>query len=222
MIFWKEWRVLRLRFLVLTAFYGITLIFIPLIGISPATYFEAIPNYLIMFGAGMLIIPVIIGMDAYVGERDQETEEFLMSKPVSFMRMLAAKVGLRFLLTFVLTISLLAIALVRVIGTGTPLYLDTRPYMIWFLILYILTAQMLVLMTTITVSIRAPFQSTALIVGGALGTAVSGLLLTGSLWKLSFLQVDWVTFYLEVGLLILMCLLAASFLYRKEVGRSVP
>lgn len=80
MIFWKEWRSLRLRFFVLAAFYAITAQLLPIDILTDFIVFGQVYVYLISWGAAFLFIPAILGMDAYVGEKDQETEEFLLSR----------------------------------------------------------------------------------------------------------------------------------------------
>jgi len=220
-IFWKEWRSLRLRFAVLAAFYGITALLLPISPISDFIVFGEIYIYLIGWGAGLLLIPAILGMDAYVGERDQETEDFLLSKPISATRLLAAKIGMRFAQTLILTGGVLALMLIRAGSPDNPLYLFTPPYVIWYVTLSILAAQLVVLMVTIAVSVRAPYQSTALIIGASLGTAVVGVPILGSAWQLEMLQAPWGSFWLLVLLLLMTAVLASTLLVRREVGRSL-
>ncbi len=221
MIFWKEWMSLRLRFGVLAAFYAITAFLLPMDIMTDFIVFGQIYPFLISWGAGLLFIPAVLGMDAYVGEKDQETEDFLLSKPMSPAKLLAAKIGLRFVLTLVLTGSLITITLIRVGSPDNPLYLFTRPYLIWYVTLSIITAQLVVLMVTIAVSARAPFQSTALIIGGSLGAVIAGIPVLMSSWQLWLLQAPWESFWLLVLLLILTAVLASSLMIKREVGRSV-
>lgn len=221
MIFWKEWRSLRLRFGVLAAFYGITALMIPIDIMRDFIVFSEIYVYFISWGAALLFIPAIMGMDAYVGERDQETEDFLLSKPLSTARLLAAKIGLRLILTLILTGALFALTMIRVGSPENPLYLFTPPYLIWYVTLSIITSQLVVLMVTVAVSVRAPYQSTSLIIGGSLGAAIAAFPLLSSSWQLSMLQAPWGSFWLLVLLLLLTAALASTLLVRREVGRSV-
>ena len=221
MIFWKEWRSLRLRFAVLVAFYGITALLLPIGSYREYIIFDILYSYLIMWGAGLLFIPAILGMDAYVGERDQETEDFLLSKPMSVTKFLAAKIGLRFALTLLLTGTIIAITLIRVSGPGAPLFLSTPPYLIWYVTLSIIVGQLVVLMVTVAISVRAPFQSTALIIGASLGAVVAGLPLLDSAWQLRMLQAPWGSFWLLMVLLVLTAALASTLLVTREAGRSV-
>ena len=85
----------------------------------------------------------------------------------------------------------------------------------------IVIAQLLVLTITIAVSVRAPFQSTALIVGGALGTVVASIPVMNTTWQLEMLQAPWGTFWLLVMLLLLTTALASILIVRRETGRSV-
>lgn len=220
MIFWKEWRSLRARVSVIAAFFIITVLLLPIHSHYDYTFYEIV-NYLISWGAGLLLIPAIMGMDAYVGERDQETEEFLLSKPMSGSKLLAGKIGLRLVLTFLLTGILFALFLLRIGNVTEPLYLSTPPFIIWYLTLTILISQSLVLMVTIAVSVRAPYQSTALIVGGSLGIAVAGLIVSTSTWQLGYLQAPWHTFWILVILFLLTTGLASILLLNRQVGRSV-
>lgn len=70
MIFWKEWMSLRLRFGVLAAFYAITAFLLPMDIMTDFIVFGQIYPFLISWGAGLLFIPAVLGMDAYVGEKD--------------------------------------------------------------------------------------------------------------------------------------------------------
>ena len=126
MIFWKEWRVVRGRFLTLAAFYGITLLLLPFESIAIGEMFDVIPISLLSAGIALVLIPIILGMDAYVVEKDEETEDFLLSMPISWMKLLLAKVGLRTLLSFLLTVTLFAIILVRLGSRTEGLYLSPR------------------------------------------------------------------------------------------------
>lgn len=220
MIFWKEWRSLRLRFFVLAAFYAITAQLLPMDILTDFIVFGQVYVYLISWGAAFLFIPAILGMDAYVGERDQETEDFLLSKPMSTWKLLSAKIGLRLILTAFLSIALMTITLIRVDAPENPLYLFTPPFVIWYVVGSIVAAQLLVLMITIAVSVRAPFQSTALIVGGALGTAVAGIPLMDTTWQLEMLQAPWGSFWIQILLLLLTTALASILFVRREAGRS--
>ncbi len=220
MIFWKEWRSLRLRFFVLAAFYAITAQLLPMDILTDFVVFGQVYVYLISWGAAFLFIPAILGMDAYVGERDQDTEDFLLSKPMSTWKFLSAKIGLRLVLTAFLSIALMTIALIRVDAPENPLYLFTPPFVIWYVVGSIVVAQLLVLMITIAVSVRAPFQSTALIVGGALGTAVAGIPLMDTTWQLEMLQAPWGTFWIQILLLLLTTALASILIVKREAGRS--
>jgi ABC-type transport system involved in multi-copper enzyme maturation permease subunit len=220
MIFWKEWRALRGRFLALGAFYAITALLLPVDVLIDVDWIEVVPVTLLGWGALLILIPAILGMDAYVGERDQETEDFLLSKPMSKGRLIAAKYGSRALLTLLLTAGLLALLMVRIGGAVDTLYLSTRPYVVWYVILSVLAGQQVVLMLTMAVSVRAPFQSTALILGGSLGAAVAAAPVLTSSWQLTRLQAPWSSFRLLVVLLLLSGALACSVLLRREVGRS--
>lgn len=220
MIFWKEWRALRGRFLALGAFYAITVLLLPIASFLDIDWIEFIPIALLGWGATLILIPAILGMDAYVGERDQETEDFLLSKPIGKTGLIAAKYGIRALLTLLLTAGLMAVLTVRIAGAVDTLYLSTRPYVMWYVILSVLVGQQVVLMLTMAISVRAPFQSTALIVGGALGAVVAAAPVLTSSWQLTRLQAPWASFRVLVLLLLLSSALACSLLVRREVGRS--
>ena len=60
MIFWKEWRVVKGRFLTLAAFYGITLLLLPIESIAIGEMFEVIPISLLSAGIALILIPVIL------------------------------------------------------------------------------------------------------------------------------------------------------------------
>jgi ABC-type transport system involved in multi-copper enzyme maturation permease subunit len=221
MIYWKEWRSLRLRFFVLAAFYLVTTQILPIDVLTDFIVFGEVYIYLFSWGAAFLFIPAVLGMDTYVGEKDQETEDFLLSKPMSVWRLLSAKIGLRMLLTAILTFSLMAIALIRINSPTHTLYLTTPPYVILYVIASILIAQLVVLMITISVSARAPFQSTALIVGGALGAVAAGIPIMDTTWQMEMLQAPWGSFWIQIALFILTTILASFLLLRREAGRSV-
>ncbi len=221
MIFWKEWRVLRGRFVMLAAFYGITLVMLPVESLFIDDMFDVIPLSLLIAGIALTFIPMILGMDAWVAERDEETEEFLLSKPISWQRLIIAKVGFRALLTLLLSSALLIIILVRIGNASGGLHLWTRPYVVWYVTLSILTAHTIIIVVTAAVSARAPYQSTSLIIGGLLGLVVCGLPLVISAWQLLHLQAPWTTFLLLITLLSLSMVLASIFFSRLEAERSV-
>lgn len=220
MIFWKEWRRLRARFLFLCGFYGLTVLLLDLRSFVGLQWFGSIPIALVGWATALLLVPAILGMDAYAGERDEGTEVFLFSKPVGTGRIVLAKVGLRVLMTAVIVGGTLAILLIRIGGAVPSLYLGTRPYVIWFLVLSIVAGELFVLMATITVSLRAPYQSTALIIGGALGAAVAAYPVVSSLVPIEALQASWGSFWLLVLLLALIGALAGYGFQHQEAGRS--
>jgi len=220
MIFWKEWCVVRGRFLILTAFYGITLLLLPVEALFIDESYEMIPISLLIIGVVLAFIPVVLGMDAWVAEKDEETEDFLLSKPVSWSRLLLAKVGLRALLSFLLTGTLFALALIRVGANSEGLYLWMRPYVVWYLIFVVMTGHLIIVVITAAVSIRAPYQSTALIIGGLLGICVAGLPVFSSGWQLLYLQAPWNNFLVMLLLLALAITYAIVLFQRLETGRS--
>ena len=220
MIFWKEWRRLRGRFLSLAAFYLITAALADLEVFGEAIPLDLFQVWFLGWGAAMLLIPAILGMDAYVGERDEGTEDFLYSKPIGRMRLLLAKLGFRFLLTLLLTVAILAILLFRAQGALPSLYWGTRPYVTWYLTLSILVAQLVVLAVTMAVSVRAPYQSTALIIGGTLGIVLAAFPVTDELYLVNALQAPWGNFWILVVFLALTTLLAAWGTITLETGRS--
>jgi ABC-type transport system involved in multi-copper enzyme maturation permease subunit len=221
MIWWKEWRSLRGRFLTLSGFFLITAILgrIETFG-ARFDAMDALPVILVSWGAALLLIPAILGMDAFVGERDQGTEEFLFSKPIGHLKMLAAKVAFRLALSFVLTTLVVAIVLVRFTDMAGTLYWGVRPYLALFLTLSVLVAQIIVLMVTIAVSVRAPYQSTALIIGGTMGTVIAAMPIMFSVRHLDRLQAPWGNFWLLVLLLLLTGFFACWSFVKREPGRS--
>ncbi len=220
MIFWKEWRVIRGRFLTMTAFYGITLLLLPVEALFINETFEVIPISLLMVGVALAFIPIVLGMDAWVVEKDEETEDFLLSKPVSWLRLLMAKVGLRTLLTFLLTGTLYALVLIRMGANTEGLYLWMRPYVVWYLVFVVLTGHLIIVVITAAVSVRAPYQSTALIIGGLLGVCIAGLPVFTSGWQLLHLQAPWDHFLVMLVLLVLAALYTVILFQRLETGRS--
>ena len=220
MIFWKEWRVVKGRFLTLAAFYGITLLLLPIESIAIGEMFEVIPISLLSAGIALILIPVTLGMDAYVVEKDEETEDFLLSMPISWMKLLLAKVGLRTLLSFLLIVTLFAIILVRLGSRTEGLYLSTPPYTIWYVTLTVLIGHLIIVMVTSAVSVRAPFQSTSLIVGGSLGAVIAAVPVLKSSWQLLYLQAPWGTFFILLLLLVLSTLYTGVLFSRIETRRS--
>ena len=226
MIFWKEWRAIRTRFLVLAAFYLVTISLMPIepIGSEISSYytdwFTTLPLAILGWGVAMILIHMILGMDAHVGERDEETEEFLFSKPIPLTRLLAAKIGLRLVLTLVLSVTLTAIGLIRLNAVVPSLFLWTPPYAIWYATLSILAAQLVIVLVTAAVSVRVPYQSTALIVGGSLGTALAALPIFLGIWEIPFYQAPWRYFWAHIALIVISGSLAAVFFARGEVTRS--
>lgn len=223
MIFWKEWRRLQARFFILAGFYIITVLIIDLGPFSAGVdsfIFEVAPILMITWGVSLLLVPVILGMDAYVGERDEETEDFLFSKPLPLHRLLLAKVGIRLLLTLVIIGVSLAILLIRTERMVPSLYLGTRPYLVWYVISSLIVALLIVLMVTIAVSVRAPYQSTALIIGGSLGTAIAAFPVLNRTDMLQALQAPWGNFWILMIILIMTTCAACWGLGNKEVARS--
>ncbi len=196
MLLWKEWTRLRGRMMGLTWFYFLTAFLVPLPRIEgPLSIFQ-LPILLCGWGAAMLLIPAIMGMDAYAGERDEGTEVFYFSKPISFGRILLAKFGTRFMATLLAGALVMAVVLFRLDATGAELHLATPPFVIWSVVGIVVVAQLLVLAVTMTVSVRAPYQSTALIVGGALGGVLAAIPVIPSLWRTAVLQDLWGVFWL--------------------------
>lgn len=222
MIVWKEWTVLRGRFFTLAAFYLITLLVLPVDSLFMGVEYQFIPLSLFFIGAGLLIIPMILGMDAYVVERDEGTEDFLLSKPISRSKLMAVKVGMRLALTFILSLVLFIIALMRADNSVVSLHLFVPPYSIWYVMLSVIVAQLVVVAIISTVSVKAPYQSTALILGGLLGIAVASLPTVTSAWQLISLQAPWGSFFIQVVTLLLTLAFALSMYGRLEAGRSEP
>jgi ABC-type transport system involved in multi-copper enzyme maturation permease subunit len=221
MIWWKEWRSLRGRFLTLSGFFLITALLGRLETFGARfEALEALPVILVSWGAALLLVPAILGMDAFVGERDQGTEDFLFSKPIGQLRLLAAKVAFRLVLSFVLTAVVVVIVLGRVTDMAGTLHWGVRPYLALFLTLSVLVAQLIVLMVTIAVSVRAPYQSTALIIGGTMGTVVAAMPIMFSLRHFDSLQAPWGNFWLLVLLLALTGFFACWSFVKQEPGRS--
>jgi len=219
MIFWKEWRSLRGRFFTLSGFYLITLGILPLNMLSAGSFATVVPFTAFATGFLMLFIPATLGMDALVGERDEGTSEFLLSKPLSRTRYLAAKIGMRVLLTLVLTSVLLVILLARFASEGMPLYLGTPPYLMWYLVVSILLGQLVTLTTTVAVSARAPYQSTAMIVGGAAGAVLAATPIVSTLRDITWLQAPWEAVGLLALFLLLTGFLAAYGITLPRAGR---
>jgi ABC-type transport system involved in multi-copper enzyme maturation permease subunit len=222
MMLWKEWKALRGRFFTLAAFYLITLLVLPLDSLFISLDFETLPLSLLSIGIGLLIIPMILGMDAYVVERDEGTEDFLLSKPISRAKLMAVKVGVRLLLTLVLSALLFAIVLIRAAGTVESLHMSIQPYTVWYVTLSVMVAQLVVVVIISTVSVKAPYQSTALILGGLLGIAVASLPSVISAWQLISLQAPWESFIIQIVILLLTLTFALSVYGRLEAGRSEP
>ncbi|MCK4772086.1 MAG: ABC transporter permease [Candidatus Latescibacteria bacterium] len=222
MIFWKEWRSLQGRFFTLGGFYIISALLIDIRFFGGPFTFAFVPTWIISWGSGMLLVPAILGMDAYVGERDEGTEDFLFSKPIPVSRLILSKIGLRFLLTLIVTGATLSILLIRTSGMVSSLYLGTRPFIVFYITFTVILAQLVVLMITIVVSLRAPYQSTALIIGGTLGTAVAAFPVLNKAGMMQALQAPWGNFWIILILLILTAGIACWGLTRQEVGRSLP
>lgn len=220
MIFWKEWRVVRGRFLTLAAFYGITLLLLPIESIAIGEMFDVIPISLLSAGIALVLIPIILGMDAYVVEKDEETEDFLLSKPISWKRLLIAKVGLRAFLSFLLTALCFTAILFRIGSSTENLYLSTPPFTVWYVTLTVLVGHLIIIMVTSAVSVRVPYQSTSLIVGGSLGAVVAGVPVLASSWQLLYLQAPWGTFFLMLFLLVLTILFTMTLFSRIETRKS--
>jgi len=222
-IFWKEWRRLRGRFLGLAAFYLITVLLTDLTAYGNATYyFEGIGVMAITWGAAMALIPAILGMDAWVGERDEGTELFLFSKPIGPWKIWLAKVGLRLGLTLLLVGVLMLLLVQRATAEGVRFFWGVRPYVAWFMVLLVFLAELVVLMTVVWTSLRAPYQSTALIVGGAAGCTVAAWPLISSLHDFESLQAQWSNFYLLLLFFILVSAATAWGYAHQEAGRSSP
>jgi ABC-type transport system involved in multi-copper enzyme maturation permease subunit len=222
-IFWKEWRRLRGRFLSLAGFYLITVLLTDLTAYGNAAYyFEGIGTMAITWGAAMALIPAILGMDAWVGERDEGTELFLFSKPIRPWKIWLAKVGLRLGLTLLLVGVLMLLMVHRATTEGVRFFWGVRPYAAWFLVLSVFLAELVVLMTVVWTSLRAPYQSTALIVGGAAGCCVAAWPLISSLRDFESLQAQWGNFYLLLLFFILVSAATAWGYAHQEAGRSAP
>jgi len=221
MIFWKEWRELRGRFLALAAFYLITVLLVDIISSVGATApIIFAPLIVVAWGAGLLLVPAVLGMDVYAGERDEGTEVFLFSKPLSPVRMIIAKIGTRMVLTLGLCGLVMLMVLLRTRAITGTLYFWVRPYVMIYIVLAVLVALLVVLMVTMAVSVRAPYQSTALILGGAFGTAVAAMPVVFSFAPISALQAPWGNLGLLLILLILTSFLACWGLANQEAGRS--
>jgi ABC-type transport system involved in multi-copper enzyme maturation permease subunit len=221
-IFWKEWRRLRGRFFSLAGFYLITAAVADLDIFGESFDISALQLWVIGWGVAMLLIPAILGMDAWVGERDEETEDFLFSKPLTRTRLLLAKVGLRFLLTLILTSTVMVVLVIRAGSEVDSLYWWVRPYVTWYLVLSVLTAQLVLLMVTMAVSVRAPYQSTALILGGALGSVVVALPVIDRIELTGALQAPWGNYRLLLLFLVLTTVLTCYGMVHHEHGRSRP
>lgn len=223
MIFWKEWRRLRGRFFSLAGFYLITVLLGDVEVYSSSRYhFEGVASAAITWGAMMILIPAILGMDAWAGERDEGTEPFLFSKPMSLSRLWVAKIGLRLILTFLLTGLLILLLVLRTAADGFDFFWGVRPFISWYLLLSVGMAELLVLMTTVWVSLRAPYQSTALIIGAALGGVIASWPLVSSLRPIESLQVPWENFGLLALMFALVTFAAAWGYAHREPGRSLP
>ncbi len=220
MIFWKEWRELRGRFLILAAFYLITVLILPIGAIVEGASLPYLAIALLGSGAILGLIPMVLGMDAYVGERDNDTEDFLFSKPMPVSRLLLAKIGLRAGLILLLSLTLIAIVLIRIGRGDEPLYLGTPPYQIWYAVLSILVGLLIILLITTAVSVRAPYQSTALIIGGSAGAVLAVAPVIFSAWELQYLQAPWSSFWLHCLMMLLSAIAAAVLIIRRETGRS--
>ena len=221
MIYWKEWCRLRRRFIALAAFYLITALFLP--PVSWGTDFLTWTiNLLIGWGGGLLLVPTILGMDAWAGEKDEGTETFLFSKPIPAARLLLAKLGLRLLLTLLITAAVLGILVVRMDMMGVSLYLFTRPYVTVSVLAAVAAAQITLLAVTMLVSIRAPYQSTALIIGGCLGAAICGAVVLPRLWRVSALQAIWPSVWLLVILSLVILAATAWLLVSRDIKGVRP
>jgi len=222
MIFWKEWRELRGRFFTLAAFYLITLLFLPINLLVVTRYIQYFVPNLLTTGALLILIPMVLGMDAYVTERDGETEDFLCSKPISRISLFLSKIGLRAALTLLLAIPLLAIIVIKLGIEADSLYLATPPFLILFVLLSIVSGLLIILFITGAVSARVPYQSTALIIGGSAGATLAAFPIILNAWELQYLQAPWQNFWLLILVLMLSILLALFLFTRIETGRSEP
>jgi ABC-type transport system involved in multi-copper enzyme maturation permease subunit len=221
MIYWKEWCRLRRRFFALAAFYLITALFLP--PVSWGTDFLTWTiNLLIGWGGGLLLVPAILGMDAWAGEKDEGTETFLFSKPIPAARLLLAKLGLRLLLTLLITSVVLGILILRLEVMGVELHLFTRPYTAASALATVVAAQLTLLAVTMLVSIRAPYQSTALIIGGCLGAAIAGAVVLPSFWRVRALQAIWPSFWMLVALSLVMLTATAWLLLTRDIKGVRP
>jgi ABC-type transport system involved in multi-copper enzyme maturation permease subunit len=221
MIWWKEWRELRTRFLTLAGFLLVTVLVVD-VGTPGLDAVSDLAITIVGWAAAMTLVPAILGMDAYVGERDQGTEQFLLSKPLGRTRLLLVKVGFRTLLSGALTGMILVVLLLRIRAETGSLYLGMRPYPTLLIILSVYVALFVVLMTTIAVSVRAPYQSTALIIGGFLGALVAAAPVLLSIEPMTALQAPWGYFWLLMLLLLLTTFLACWGIAVHEPGRSTP
>ncbi len=217
MVYWKEWRKLRARFLSLSAFYLITAAFIPIPNLGMRSSFMEVPLYLVSWGAALLLTPAILGMDTFVGERDEGTLAFFFSKPIPVTRMVMGKIGVRLLLTLAITVTVLGLLLVRFFVAEIPLYLATPPYVIWSVVGTIVAAQLAALGITVAVSLRAPYQSTALIIGSTLSAAVTAYAVIPRFWRIEALQDIWSSFWLLLLLTLVLVAVSGYYLTRPQL-----
>ena len=104
-------------------------------------------------------------------------------------------------------------------STTEGLYLGMKPYPVWYITAVVMVGHLIILVITAAVSVRAPYQSTALIIGGLLGVAVAGLPVFISSWQLLQLQAPWGHFYIMLVLLVLTVMYTGVLFQRLETGR---